>query len=205
MVREGMVSGADTRSSQRVGEVVEATSTSFLSQCYKLYEAPPLGGLVRTNSPKIYGVVCRVSTEPLDPSRPVLARGQDAATEEEVYRDHPQLSRLLTSRFEALIAGHDSDGEARQYLPPLPPRVHSFVYACCDDEIAGFTSRLDLLRLLLNSAGPIADEVVCACLRQAAPAHADPEAFLLRAGMTLAAELSGDVPRLNAILRRLRP
>ena len=92
--------------SRRVGEVVEANSSSFAAQCYRLYDAPSLGCFVRTGSPEIYGVVCRVSTEPLDSSRPVLARGEAAETEEEVFRDNPQLERLLTSRFEALIVGH---------------------------------------------------------------------------------------------------
>ena len=192
-----------TPMSRRVGEVVEANSVSFVAQCYQLYDAPPLGSLVRTG--EVYGVVCKVVTEPLDSTRPVLARGEGAATEEEVFRDNPQLERLLTSRFEALIAGHDQDGVHRQFLPPLPPRVHSFVYPCTPQEVASFTSRLDLLRLLINSDYPMADEVAGACLREAAPAHPDPDAFLLRAGKALAAELAGDLPRLNAVLRKLMP
>ena len=54
---------AGTPLSRRVGEVVGANSSSFMGQCYRLYDAPPLGCLVRTSSPEIYGVVCRVSTE----------------------------------------------------------------------------------------------------------------------------------------------
>ncbi len=188
---------------RRVGEVVESTSTSFLAQCYQLEGAPALGGLVRTDSPDIYGVVGRVTTEPLDSARPVLARGQDADSEEDVVRDNPQLARLLTSRFEVFIAGHVEDGVTRQYLPPRPPRVHSFVYACSPEEVAEFTARLDLLRLLLNSGAAHADEIVGACIRQAAPSHGQPAEFLAHACRTLAVELSSDVPRLNAILRRV--
>ena len=195
----------DSPPPRRVGEVVEANSASFTAQCYNLYDAPPLGCIVRAGSPEIYGVVCRVATEPLDSSRPVLARGETAETEEEVFRDNPQLTRLLTSRFEALIAGHREGGSDRQYLPPLPPPVHSFVYTCGAEEVARFTSQLDLLRLLLNSGLPIADEVLGACLRGAAASHTDPEAFMLRAGKALAAELAGDLPRLNSILKRVSP
>ncbi len=188
---------------RRVGEVVESTSTSFLAQCYQLEGAPALGGLVRTDSPDIYGVVGRVTTEPLDSARPVLARGQDAESEEDVVRDNPQLARLLTSRFEVFIAGHVEDGVTRQYLPPRPPRVHSFVYACSPEEVAEFTAQLDLLRLLLYSGAVHADEIVGACIRQAAPSHGQPAEFLAHACRTLAVELSSDVPRLNAILRRV--
>jgi hypothetical protein len=198
-----MVAGTDDLMSRRVGEVVEATSLSFVAQSYRLYGAPPLGAFVRTDSPSIYGVVCMVSTEPLDSGRPVLARGEAAATEDEVFRDNPQLSRLLTSRFDVLVAGFWEEGAVHQSLPPFPPRVHAFVYACCHTEIAQFTSRLHFLHLLLNSGTPAGDEVVAACLGAAAAGRADGREFLLRAGKALAAELAGDVPRLNAVLRRL--
>lgn len=196
---------AGTLESRRVGEVVQANSGSFVAQCYHLYDAPRLGSLVRAGSPEVYGVVCRVSTEPLDPSRPVLARGEAASSEEELFRDNPQLARLLTSRFEALIAGHRAQGGDRQFLPPLPPPVHSFVYTCSPDEVARFTSRLEMLRLLLGSGLPASDEVLAACLREAAAVHPDPAAFLLRAGKTLAAELAGDLPRLTALLKKVAP
>ena len=190
---------------RRVGEVVESTSTSFVAQCYQLEGAPALGGLVRTDSPDIYGVVGRVTTEPLDSARPVLARGEDAGSEEDVIRDNPQLARLLTSRFEVFIAGHVEDGGTHQYLPPRPPRAHSFVYACSPEETSLFTSRLDLLRLLLNSGASHADEIVGAFIRQAAPSHDQPDDFLAHVCRTLAVELAADVARLNSILRRIAP
>lgn len=198
-------SSANGLMERRVGEVVESTSTSFMAQCYQLESAPALGALVRTDSPDIYGVVGSVTTEPLDSARPVLARGEDAATEEDVIRDNPQLARLLTSRFEVFIAGHIEDGVTRQYLPPRPPRVHSFVYACNIGEISAFTERLDLLRLLLNSGASHSDEIVGACIRQAAQSHDQPSDFLANACRILAVELSADVARLNSILRRVAP
>ena len=199
------MTGDDGLTSPRVGEVVETTSTSFVSQCYQLNDAPPLGSLVRTGSPPLYGVVSRVSTGPLDAGRPVLARGEAAATEEEVFKENPQLAHLLTSRFESMIVGHRDDQDNRQFLPPLPPAIHSFVYSCSSAEVVQFTTQLDLLRLLLNSGIPSADEVVAACLRRAAASHPDRMDFLLRAGRTLATELAGDLPRLQAILRRVSP
>ena len=191
--------------SRRVGEVVESTSTSFIAQCYQLDGAPGLGALVRTDSPDIYGVVGSVTTEPLDSARPVLARGEDADTEEDVIRDNPQLARLLTSRFQVLIAGHIEDGITHQYLPPRPPRVHSFVYECNSEEISLFASRLDLLRLILNSGTSHSDEIVGAFIRQSVLSHDRPSDFFALACRTLAVELSTDVARLNSILQRVAP
>ena len=201
-----MVVDGDGLMPHRIGEVVEAASTSFVAQCYRLNEAPPLGSFVQTGSPLVYGVVYRVATEPLDSSRPVLARGEEAASEEEVFKNNPQLARLLTTRFEVLIAGHWDEGARKHFLPPLPPGVHSFVYLCSPEEIARFTSGLDFLSLVLSSGLPVADEVAGACLRTAAAAaQGGGLDFLDRAGRALAVQLAGDVPRLNSILRRIAP
>ena len=194
---------AETTTQQRVGEVIEANSASFVARCYRLYTAPPLGHLVRAGSPAIFGVVCRIATEPLDPSRPVLARGEGMATEEEVYRDNPQIARLLTSRFDALIVGHQTDQGHQQHLPPLPPRVHSFVYACADQEIIHFSDCLDFLHLLVCAGPTVTEEVIGACIDGIVAAHPNREEFKMQVGKALATELAADLPKLNAILRRI--
>jgi hypothetical protein len=188
---------------QRVGEVISANSSSFVAQCYQLYCAPALGQFVRAGDPAIYGVVYQVRTEPLDPSRPVLARGENAESEEEIYRDNPQISRLLTSRFETVIVGHQADKVLYRHLPPLPPRVHSFVQICSPDEVAVFSESLEFLHLLTRAGATVSDEVIGACVIAAAAANGNGQEFMLRAGRVLATELSGDLPRINAILRRI--
>ena len=193
----------DVNTPRRVGEVIEANSAAFIAQCYQLYDAPPMGALVHVGSPPTYGVVYQIRTEPLDPSRPVLARGEDAASEEQVYLENPQIPRLLTSRFEALIVGHQSNEIDYPHLPALPPRVHSFVYTCGSELEVRITANLDFLRLLVRAPLPVADEAIGACLQVVAPAHTDGPRFLVNAGRVLATELSGDLPRLNAILRRM--
>ena len=180
---------------QRVAEVVEAASAAFVAQCYALDGAPPLGALVRTGDPPVYGVVCNVESGPLDAGRRVTARGHGEASEEALYRSNPQLERLLVTRLEARIVGYGADGATRQGLPSLPPRLHAFVYVCAPEEVRAFTGSLDFLHLLAATA----------CLRRAASAHPDPEAFLLSAGQALAGEMSEDVRRLNVLLRGLRP
>ena len=194
-----------TGGSRRVGEVVEANSTSFAAQCYRLYDAPALGSFVRAGDPAVHGVVYRVTTEPLDATRPVLARGESAASEEEIFRNNPQLERLLTSRFEVLIVGHQDQDVSVPVLPPLPPRVHAFVHICSSEDAMRLAGQTGWIRSLLSSGIPVADQVVGACLREASSAHEDGPAFLMRACKDLAGELAGDLPRLNAILRTVRP
>ena len=189
--------------SRRLAEVIEAGSSLFWAQCYRLYEAPALGSLVAAGAPAVYGVVCRVSTEPLDPNRPVLARGESAQTEEQVYQDNPQIARLLTSRFEALIVGHQLETGISHHLPPLPPRVHSFIEECSSEEIRDFSSGLDFIHLLVNAGPAASEEVIRACMKQLIAAHSTIPDFRVQVGKALAKELAADVPQLTAILRGL--
>lgn len=200
-----MVSQSVVESSSRVGEVVESATDRCMVQCYRLYQAPPLGTLIITKSPEVYGVVSHISTESLYPGRPVVARGEDEESEEGVYRTNPQLSRLLCTRFEMRVLGHGPYGEIRHGLPPLPPPIHAFAHSCHKDEVRGFTERLDFLPLLLDGPPTRTDEITAAMLLQAAWTHPDRREFLLAAGKALAARLASDLPRLDGILKRISP
>ena len=194
----------------RIGEVIEAGTAEFTAECYERHGPPPLGSLVRASDGdvEIYGVVCNAATESVDPNRRPIARGKEEATEEGIYRQNPQLSKLLRTTFDVLVVGHTVGARRAvplQYLPPRPPRVHSFVHLCEPEEVRRFTQSLDFLTIPLNARTPSADEVVAACLRQASRAHEDQHAFLVGAGKELAVLLGGQLNRLNAILRRIRP
>ena len=188
----------------RIGEVVEATSTGFTAECYTLYGAPPLGALVRVGDPAVYGVVYSVTTAALDPGRRVAARGADEPDEASVYRNNPQIARLLATHLQALVVGHDRAGSVVQRLPAAPPHIHAFVYCCNDAEIRDFNEELIYLHLLTTANVPAIDEVIAATVRLAAEARPDGDAFRQRAANALATELVSDVTRLNAILRSIR-
>lgn len=194
--------------SDKIGEVIEASTGQFVAECYELHTPPPLGSLVKTSDGdvEIYGVVCNAATESIEPNRRPIARGKEETTEEGIYRQHPQLSKLLRTTFDMLVVGHNK-GEATtplHYLPPRPARVHSFAYLCEGDEVCRFTQSLDFLPILLGTRAEAVDEIVAACLRQASCAHDDQRAFLVRSGKELAILLGGELNRLNAILRRIR-
>lgn len=193
--------------SLKLGEVVEADSASFVAQSYELYQSPALGSLVRTSCQDvdIYAVVHLATTAAAEPGRRPLARGRDAEAEADIYRDNPQLARLLLTHFSALVVGHSEQGHVHQYLPPQPARVHGFVWGCTAEEAARFGQSLDFLHLLLQAKveGSV-EELVAACLRHMAPAQPDSRRFLVDAGRELARLLGGDFARLNVILRRIR-
>jgi hypothetical protein len=192
---------------ERVGEVIEASTTGFTAQCYQLYQIPPLGSLVKTGSSaaELYAIVYNAETSSLEPGRKPIARGQDEKAEEDIYRSSPQLAKLLRSEFGAVVVGHKDGDRLYQHLPPQPARIHGFVYRCTDTEIMEFGKSFDFLSILLNANLPLpAEELVGAALRQMSRAHKDPRAFLVAAGKELAILLSGNLGSLNAILGRMK-
>jgi hypothetical protein len=191
----------------KIGEVIEASTAEFAVEAYELYDAPALGSLVKTSDSdvEIYGVVYNTTTESIDPGRKPIARGKEAKDEADIYRSSPQLSVLFRTTFSALVIGHKIANDVNRYLPPRPARIHSFVYALNEAEMKDFTKSLDFLYILASA--PVvgsSDEVVAACLRNAAKVQDDARSFLVGAGKELAVLLSAEPHRLEAILRRIR-
>ena len=191
----------------RVGEIVEASTTDFVAQCYELYQSPPLGRLVKTiDLPlELYGIVYQATTISLESGRRPIARGKDEASEEDIYRSSPQLLKLLCTEFSVLVLGYRGNETLYRYLPPNPARIHSFVYLCGTDEIAEFGKSFYFLNILLNSHLSVSgDELVAASLRQMAESCEDSHAFLVGAGKELAMLLGGEFSRLKLILSKIK-
>ncbi|MBI4286164.1 MAG: hypothetical protein HY670_09785 [Chloroflexi bacterium] len=192
---------------ERLGEVIEATTGEFVAQCYELYRLPPLGSLVKTRDEavELYGIVYQAATSSLEPGRRPIARGEDETSEEAIYQSNPQLLKLLKSEFNALIVGHRLGDKIYQHLPPRPAHIHSFVYACSDDEIRSFSQSFAFLILLLNTHRPVPpEEITGAALREMGRVQEDRHAFLVAAGKELAVLLSDNFSQLKVILGRLK-
>ena len=196
-----------TKEAQRVGEVIEASSTGFTAQCYQLYRLPPLGSLIKTKSEELelYAVVCNATTTSLETGRKPIARGKDEDSEEAIYKSSPQLEKLLKSEFSALVVGHRADDRINHYLPPVPARIHSFAYLCPDEEVKEFSQSLGFLNIMLNANPSLPqDELVAACLRHMGNVQDDSRSFLIAAGKYLATLLGGDYNQLKSILERIK-
>ena len=192
---------------QRVGEVIEASSTDFTAQCYELYGSPSLGSLVKTRDAdvELYGVVYQAATTSLEPGRRPIARGKDEVSEEAVYRSNPQLLKLLKSEFGTLVVGHRQGDKLNHYLPPQPARIHGFVYLCSPEEVREFSLSFAFLNILVNTHLPIStEELTSATLRQMSQAHQDHRSFLVAAGKELALLIGSNLNQLKAILGRLQ-
>ena len=207
---------------RRVGEVIMAHTERIEAQCYELHAAPPLGALLRIGNPPVYAVTRAVWHAPLDPGRPLAARGAGLETEAEIYAGNPQLAAMLATRFAATIVGYgygvgsavgsigSSRGpQIRAGLPDAPPPLHSFVFQSDAGAAAALASQPQFYRLLLAEATVASDLALAALLRQAGPSDpsgrssGERQAFLVRAARLLASELAQDTPRLHTILGEL--
>jgi hypothetical protein len=191
----------------RVGEVIEASTVEYSAQCYELYQAPPLGSLVRTGDESIsqYGVVYNTATSSIEPGRRPIARGKDETSEQGVYQSSPQLLKLLRTEFNVLVVGYRENEKIYHYLPPRPARIHSFVYECGDEEIREFGGSFDFLNIIINSGLPVpVEEVAAASLRRMSRVYDEPQQFLISAGKELAVLLGSDFNRLKSVLSKIR-
>ncbi len=189
----------------KVAEVVEATTSEFVAQCYEVNQPPALGSLLRVKNGEIdiFAVVKSATTAGIETGRYPLARGKDLAEEGEIFKANPQLLQLLRTLITAQVIGYRQNAVIYQRFPPYPSRLHSFVFLCENDERQEFAGNYDFLNLLL-SFDSSQDQVAAACLRHLARAHINPDAFLLGAGKRLAQSLGREVDRLNYLLRSIR-
>jgi hypothetical protein len=194
------------------GTVVEASVQRFLSQSVELNKPPSVGSVVRVEDggATVFAVVAGAATESIDPGRRPYVREGAPLDADSYLSQNPHLAHLYRTTFEAIVIGHRNDGVMRHYLPPMPVRLYSAVFACTDEETCDVFgpppwTHLDLLPLLLGNGDGTMDEVLGAFLRRSAEATSARKEFLLAAGKELAVLLSRDPSRLNGILRRIRP
>ncbi len=202
--RYATASEPQTDNKRRMGEVMDASTSEFTAQCYRLYDAPEIGSLVMCGQDApVYGIVYEATTQSIDPGRAAFPRGMHAESEADVLHDNPQIERLLCTKFSAVVVGYRDGDAVRRYPPLIAPRIFSFVRECDDDELAEFSSSHEFLTLLLAAPIGSQDHVIASFLRRASAAHADSHDYLVSAGKNLATMLPGQLQRLSGILRSL--
>ena len=117
---------------------------------------------------------------------------------------NPQLTRLLTTEIKAITVGFSDGMEFKHYLPASPPRLHSFVSICGNDEWVSFSDRLYFLRSVISSGLPQGDDIIGSFVRQTSELVSDPVSYKLKAARSIAKFLGGDTTRLESIVRRIR-
>ena len=186
---------------EHVAEVIESSTGDFLAECLELNSSPPFGSFVKVaGRSTILGLVFSVSTHSIEPNRRPTAYGK---TEEELRLEQPQIFELLKTEFRVLIVGYVDSTGMHPFLPPQPPRIHSFVHPCDGDEVRSFTDTSDYLRAIVNASRLPTDDLLIASVRSAWMAHSRDTAYLVSIGKDLSRLIRDDYDRLSSIIRRI--
>ncbi|MBN1659941.1 MAG: hypothetical protein JXA93_16175 [Anaerolineae bacterium] len=200
-----------------VGRIIRSSTQRYAVGCQVLRpEVPSFGALVKVKAlnAEVYGLIYDVRMEDDPFVRQVAATDDPYArqAESDVDRSVPaeviedQRLRKVPIEVQVLVVGFGRDGGIEYRLPPQPPLSLDVIYACDGPEFVEFTSRFDYFRLVLDNRDLPADELLAANLRQAAAADSRRGGdYLVEAGRELARLLAQDLPRLDAMLRRLQP
>lgn len=194
-----------------VGRIVRSSTTRFAVGCEMLKEdVPEFGCLVKVRAMEheVYGLIYDVRMED-DPYVRQMAVVPESPPEAIADQRH---NRQVPIEVAVLVVGYRHKEKIYHRLPPQPPISLDVSLTCDGDELVEFTGRFDYFRLVLDNRDLPADELLAANLRRAAQAR-DPNLrpggpgyeFLVDAGRELARLLAADPPRLDGLLRRLRP
>ena len=194
---------------RRIGEIIETTTLDFMAESLTLHQPPPLGDLVKVNMDRqtyCYGVVCYGTTSSPDAGRRAVRRSAGGVVDEEVYREHPQLERLLQTVFRVQLVAWRDGNQVRQTLPPSPPPLHHTVYECKGEEALRVSDDLAYFRLLINaSVQTPSEQVLAAHIRRIYTQRNHDKQWLARAARECATLLRNDHDRLMAILSAIDP
>jgi hypothetical protein len=189
-----------------IGYVLRASTAGFsLGASVAQIGKPAFGSVVRTQ-PRgedqlvVYGLLydMHIDDDPMV-RQLVLA---DAVSEETIRDQHHH--RIVPVEMNILsVAYRNFDGSVRHALPPRPPLSLDPVFLCSPDETREITEKFDYFRLVLANSQVPTEQLLAANLLIATATRPENEqyGFLVRAGREAARLLSGDMARLDNLLR----
>lgn len=199
----------DRDTSRRFGEVVETSSVRIWTECDRLNDLPALGSVVQVataGGESVLAVVTYGETSGVDSSRRAVRRGSDDVRDAEVYRRHPELTRVLRSTFEAVPVAVIEGALLRCVVPPVPPPLHYSVESVTRRVLRALTDRFEYLPMLARYAGDVpAEQVIIAHVRFAFEERARDESWLENVAAEIGRIYARDYDLLLPILEAIDP
>ena len=199
----------DLFEARRYGEVIETSSVRIWVECDRLNELPPLGSVVcvaTEGGDTVFAVVSFCETTGIDSTRRAVRRGSDDVRDAEVYRRHPELTRVLRSTFEAVPIAFLRNESLYCLVPPVPPPLHYSVEAVPPAQLRRLSDRLEYLPMLARYRGEVAaEQIVISHLRATFEARGRDVTWLDRAAGEIGRLYSSEYDRLLPILEAIDP
>jgi hypothetical protein len=200
---------------QAIGEVLSSKITSYTAEAWRHQDGlermapehtPFFGSFLKSKSEDknltVYGVVYDIVTGPQDQHhKPTALR----MTRAELRKEQPQIFSLLKTEWHVAVVAYKQAGRCHCGLPPFPPEVHDFVFPLEPEELLEASENLEFLRMLYGITGVPGDELLAACIRNAAKPRHDDYDYLVEAGQQVSKLLRDDYERLGSVLRKIKP
>lgn len=193
----------------RLGEIIETSTTRLSVESDRLNFLPPLGSVVSARNESGQTIFCVVSfgeTAGIDTTRRAIRRGSNTVRDQDVYREHPELEQILRTTFEALPVAYRDQGALRYGLPPLPPPLHYSVVEIGVVELDQLVNRLGYLSTLSEIAADVpADALIVAHVRWVYQVKGNDQDWLDLAAQSIARLFKSDYERAVPILEGIDP
>jgi hypothetical protein len=174
-----------------------------------LNNLPPLGALTQVESESgetIFAVVAYSETTGIDATRRAVRRGSNDVRDADVYRQHPELNRVLRSTFEAVPIAFEREDRIVYVVPPVPPPLHYSVEPVAAAQLARLTDRFDYLATLTRYQGDIAaEQIIISHVRAVFEARERDREWLDRAAGEISRLYASEYDRLLPILEAIDP
>ncbi len=191
-----------------IGRLLRSSTTGYVFGCsVPEPDVPRFGDFVKAPAQRgttnVIGLIYDIVIE----DDPFVRQMVATPNLDEAYILDQRQNRQVPIEVSVLSIGYYRNTVIECGLPPQPPITLDSIRACNEAEVLECTGGFDYVRLILASPEVPADELLIVSLRNAALMRPpeDRTFFLRQAGRELARLLSRDLPRLENLLRRIRP
>lgn len=193
----------------RLGEIIETSTTRLWVESDRLNLLPPLGSVVVARNEAGQSIYCVVSfgeTAGIDTTRRAIRRGSNSVRDQDVYREHPELRQILRTTFVALPVAYRDGASLRYGLPPLPPPLHYSMVEVSSIELDQLVARLGYLSTLSEIATDVpSDALIVAHVRWVYQVRGSDRDWLEQAARSVARLFKSDYERAVPILEGIDP
>jgi len=190
-----------------IGRVTRCSTRGFIGALRAPEpELPVFGGFCKAKAQQgkshVIGVIYNISIEDDELTRQMAS--MEKPIEEELADQ--QFLRQIPVEYDVLSIGYQSNNQFIYTLPPQPPLALAPIQMMTNEEIITFTRQFHFIPLILSAENLPVDDLLAACLKNAAAIRKGPEqtSFLIEAGRYCARLLSGDLNRLENVVRNLK-
>lgn len=194
-----------------IGRLLRSSTTGFVFGCsVPQLEVPRFGDFVKAPTQKGEGEAVGLVYDIVIQDDHFVRQMVATPDLDEAYILDQRQNRQVPIEVSVLAVGY-RNGKGKGHiipgLPPQPPITLDGIDPCSEAEITSCTEGLHFLRFILCSTEVPSDELIIISLQRAAAARPPEERaqFLRLAGRELARLLSRDLPRLENLLRRIKP